>query len=114
MFTAKELNTIDTGYFSIIASGGCTVTLQSKNTGHCWHILLQEYPHFRSYMIYHTHHRGTLYHEHGHGATLSGCLSQIRNHDIYWLSRKAVANTIRRYAHEAEKHQGRIHQPQLR
>lgn len=35
MFTAKELNTIDTGYFSIIASGGCTVTLQSKNTGHC-------------------------------------------------------------------------------
>nr|DAX38903.1 MAG TPA: hypothetical protein [Caudoviricetes sp.] len=40
-------------------------------------------------MIYHTHHRGTLYHEHGHGATLSGCLSQIRNHDIYWLSRKS-------------------------
>ena len=30
MFTAKELNTIDTGYFSIIASGGCTVTLQSR------------------------------------------------------------------------------------
>ena len=25
MFTAKELNTIDTGYFSIVASGGCTV-----------------------------------------------------------------------------------------
>ena len=68
MFTAKELNTIDTGYFSIIASGGCTVTLQSKNTGHCWHILLQEYP---------------------HEATLSGCLSQIRNHDACWLSRKS-------------------------
>ena len=65
MFTAKELKNIDTRYFSVIASGGCTLTLQSKNTGHCWHILLQEYPHFRSCLIYHTHRRGTPYHEHG-------------------------------------------------
>ena len=89
MFAAKELKNIDAGYFSVIASGGCTLTIQSKNTGHCWHILLQEYPHFRSCLIYHTHHRGTPYHEHGHGATLSGCLSQIRNHDACWLSRKS-------------------------
>lgn len=85
MFTAKELNTIDTGYFSIIASGRLHRNAPVKKH----RTLLQEYPHFRSYMIYHTHHRGTLYHEHGHGATLSGCLSQIRNHDIYWLSRKS-------------------------
>ena len=51
MFTAKELKNIDAGYFSVIASGGCTLTIQSKNTGHCWHILLQEYPHFRSCLI---------------------------------------------------------------
>ena len=42
MFTAKELKNIDAGYFSVIASGGCTLTIQSKNTRHCWHILLQE------------------------------------------------------------------------
>lgn len=89
MFTAKELKNIDAGYFSVIASGGCTLTIQSKNTRHCWHILLQEYPHFRSCLIYHTHRRGTPYHEHGHEATLSGCLSQIRNHDACWLSRKS-------------------------
>ena len=89
MFTAKELKTIDAGYFSIIASGGYTITLQSKNTGHCWHILLQEYPHFRSFLIYHTHHRGTPYHAHGHGANLINCIRQIQNHDSYWLSRKS-------------------------
>ena len=59
MFTAEELKDIDAGYFSVIASGGFTLTLQSKNTGHCWHILLQEYPHFRSCLIYHTHRKGT-------------------------------------------------------
>lgn len=30
MFTAKELQNIDAGYFSVIASGGCALTLQSK------------------------------------------------------------------------------------
>lgn len=35
MFTAKELKNIDAGYFSVIASGGCTLTIQSKNTRHC-------------------------------------------------------------------------------
>ena len=75
--------------FFYLASGISTITLQSRNTGHCWHILLQEYAGFQSCRIYHTHHRGTPYHEHGHGATLSGCLSQIRNHDAYWLSRKS-------------------------
>ena len=111
MFTAKELKNIDTRYFSVIASGECTLTLQSKNTGHCWHILLQEYPHFRSCLIYHTHHRGTPYHEHGHGATLSGCLSQIRNHDACWLSRKSRLKPHKEVRHEAEKHQSSIHQP---
>ena len=114
MFTAKELNTIDTGYFSIIASGGCTVTLQSKNTGHCWHILLQEYPHFRSYMIYHTitgeHSTTSMATEPRFPAASARSETTIST----GFPGKAVANTIRRYAHEAEKHQGRIHQPQLR
>ena len=48
MFTPKELNAIDPVYFSIIALHGSAVTLQSNNTGHCWHILLEEYPRFRN------------------------------------------------------------------
>ena len=38
MFTQKELNAIDPIYFSIIALHGSAVTLQSNNTGHCWHM----------------------------------------------------------------------------
>ena len=39
MITPKQLKAIDITYFTILASGSFTVTLQSRNTGHCWHIL---------------------------------------------------------------------------
>ena len=104
MFTAKELQNIDAGYFSVIASGGCALTLQSKNTGHCWHILLEEYPSFRSCRIYHTHQKGSPYHEHAHGASLYGCLRQIKAHDRYWLGKRKAS---RKYTtdHQAENRQ---------
>ena len=51
MITPKQLKAIDITYFTILASGSFTVTLQSRNTGHCWHILFQEYPHFKSCLI---------------------------------------------------------------
>ena len=66
MFTAKELQNIEAGYFSVIASGGCTLTLQSKNTGHCWHNLLQVYTHFRRCLINLPHRRGTRSTAHSH------------------------------------------------
>ncbi|WP_044918508.1 hypothetical protein [Enterocloster clostridioformis] len=107
MFTPKELKAIDPVYFSIIASNGSAVTLQSNNTGHCWHILLEEYPHFRSCRIYHTHRRGTPYHEHGHGATLSGCIQKIRSHDTYWLGRERAYRKRRRKHHKTEEQEVR-------
>lgn len=70
MITPKQLKAIDITYFTILASGSFTVTLQSRNTGHCWHILFQEYPHFKSCLIYHTHHKGSPYHRHGHSPSL--------------------------------------------
>lgn len=51
MITPKQLKAIDITYFTILASGSFTVTLQSRNTGHCWHILFQEYPHFKSCLL---------------------------------------------------------------
>ena len=108
MFTLKELKVIDLNYFSIIASNGSTVTLQSNNTGHCWHILLEEYPHFKSYRIYHTHHKGTPYHEHGHGATFSICLQQIQSHDMYWLNNKKRSQKYNPKQHHAEKQEVRL------
>ena len=88
MITPKQLKAIDITYFTILASGSFTVTLQSRNTGHCWHILFQEYPHFKSCLIYHTHHKGSPYHRHGHSPSLPGCIRQIKRHDAYWLSRQ--------------------------
>lgn len=104
MFTSKELKAIDSNYFFIIASNGSAVTLQSKNTGHCWHILLEEYRSFRSCRIYHTHRRGTSYHEHGHEATLSKCIRQIQSHDLYWLGQSRPGRKSP-FNHQAESRQ---------
>ncbi len=38
MFTQKDLRNIDRSYFRVISAGCFGVTLQSKNTSHCWHI----------------------------------------------------------------------------
>lgn len=87
MFTKKDLKAVDRKYFNVFGAGCFTVTLQSRNTGHCWHIVLEEYRHFTSCLIYHTHERGTPFHLHGHGRDIQSCLKQIRSHDTYWLSK---------------------------
>lgn len=86
MFTQEELDQIDASYFKIIKAGNHTVTLQSKNTKHCWHILHQEYPHFKSCKIYHTHKENTAYHEHGSAPTLAQAINEIREHDTFQLN----------------------------
>ena len=97
MFTAEELQSIDRSYFRVIGCSCFAVTLQSRNTGHCWHILQQEYGRFSTCTIFHTHHYGTAYHEHGHAATLALCIRQIVSHDTWWLNRQ----TFRRsHAHQ--------------
>ncbi len=55
MFTCNELKNINHTYFNILHGGCYSVTLQSKNTKHYWHILHQQYPAFTSCKIYHKH-----------------------------------------------------------
>lgn len=88
MFSTNELNQIDDSYFKVISKGAFTVTLQSKNTEHCWHILLQEYGKIKSCIIYHTHHIGTAYHLHGHASSLLNALEEIHDHDEYHLAQR--------------------------
>ena len=89
MFTQKDLKSIDRGYF-IVKSAGCYgVTLQSKNTRHCWYIENEDLGYFESCKIWHTHHEGTAMHEHGHGKTLHSCMRQIKSHDEYQLKKDA-------------------------
>ena len=118
MFTPKELNAIDPVYFSIIALHGSAVTLQSNNTGHCWHILLEEYPRFRSCRIYHTHHRGTPYHNTGMELRFPAVSGRSGPMTPIGLAGKGLVGsdpgkttkqTNRRYAHEQETYQSRIH-----
>ncbi len=87
MFTQKDLRNIDRSYFRVISAGCFGVTLQSKNTSHCWHIASEDFGNYKSCKIYHTHHEGTAYHEHGHGRMLGSCMEQIRSHDRYQLAK---------------------------
>ena len=115
MFTQKELNAIDPIYFSIIALHGSAVTLQSNNTGHCWHILLEEYPRFRSCRIYHTNTDMEL-----RFPTVSGRSDPMTPIGLAGkrLVGSAPGNTTkqtnRRYTHEQETYQSRIYQPPFR
>lgn len=93
MFQTKELERLDSNYFVILQKNAHSVTLQSKNTGHCWHILHLEYPTFKSCTIYHNHKMGADYHTHGHAPTLAHAISLIMDHDIFQMNgRKRVKN----------------------
>lgn len=85
MFKNKELNSIDKSYFNIIQLSLHTVTIQSKNTKHFWHILQQEYPTFSSCIIYHRHNEYYSYHLHGHAPTLKRALIDIQKHDDFQI-----------------------------
>lgn len=86
MFHTKELTMLNKDYFNIIQQSVHCVTLQSKNTGHYWHIIHQEYSTFKSCIIYHNHTSGAAYHVHGCAPTLADAVSRITSHDIFQLN----------------------------
>lgn len=85
MFQSKELAMLNSSYFIIIQKSVHCVTLQSKNTGHYWHIIHQEYPTFKSCVIYHNHTSGASYHVHGCVPNLDDAVSRIVSHDAFQL-----------------------------
>ena len=95
MFSTNEIDQIDDDYFIVINKNAFTVTLQSKNTEHCWHILLREYGRAKSCIIYHTHHAGTAYHLHGHACSLSAALETIHDHDEFHLTHRVNRKSYR-------------------
>lgn len=86
MFTQSDFRLIDKSYFDIINQNAYTVTLYSRNTGHCWHIIKQIYNHNETYQIYHTHKIGTAYHLHGHTKSFKLALLSICDHDVFQLA----------------------------
>ena len=86
MYTTQEINkNVDPKYFNILGKSAFTVTLQSKNTKHCWHILDREYSRQSSVAILHTHTYGTEYHMQGQAPNLELAIKQIKMHDDYHL-----------------------------
>ena len=102
MISQKEINSIDREYFTVITAGCFGITLQSKNTKHCWYIACRDLGYMQDFLICHTHHRDTPMHEHGHGKTLHSCIRQIKSHDEYQLKKDARKCRHARYRrHEA-------------
>lgn len=97
MITQKEINSLDRQYFTVIHAGCFGVTLQSKNTLHCWYIACEDLGYMQSFRIDHTHVRNTPMHHHGRGKTFQSCIRQIKSHDEYQLKKDAAKRRHNRY-----------------
>lgn len=86
MFTTKELQSIDRSYFNVIQATCICVTLQSKNTKHFWHILHEEYPHFKTCQVSHKHNYSDAYHQHRNQPTLKKAIEEIKSHDEFQIN----------------------------
>lgn len=86
LFTTKELQSIDRSYFNVIQATCICVTLQSKNTKHFWHILHEEYPHFKTCQVSHKHNYSDAYHQHRNQPTLKKAIEEIKSHDEFQIN----------------------------
>lgn len=91
MITKEELREVEGSYFEVLQTSGFAVTLQSKNTGHYWHLLEREYPTFRHFVVYHKHNASDGYHAQGTARDLAAAVSGIRSHDEFQLSGRRKA-----------------------
>jgi hypothetical protein len=86
LFSQKELRGIDHSYFNILQANCFSVTLQSKNTKHYWHIIHQEYPAFKSCQVTHKHNLSDEYHSHRNQPTLEKAIQEIKSHDDFQIN----------------------------
>ena len=87
MITPKELRSIDRSYFDVIEATPFYIVLRSKNTGHWWYLLEQEYSCFRSFYVSHKHHETDSYHPQTCRGSVEDCCLYIKGHDAYHLKR---------------------------
>lgn len=85
MFDEKQLSQLDPVHFNIITLDDRDVTIQSRNTGHCWYLHCTEYPTEGAYIIFHKHRFSHPYHQHGRGNSLHQAIKSIKNHDRWHM-----------------------------
>lgn len=84
MFDAKELDSLDPNYFTIIYKEHFDVTIRSKNTRHFWSLHSPDCPE-GIVVIFHSHH-AEPYHMHGRTRTLRQAVRGIKRHDKWQMN----------------------------
>ena len=85
MFDAKELDSLDPKYFTIICKDVYDVTIKSNNTGHYWQLHNPEYPTPGQVIIFHAHSGRIPYHLHGRAGSLRQAVRHIQSHDRWQM-----------------------------
>ena len=84
LFSRDELSLLKNGYFRIIRIEERFVTVQSKNTGHCWMIFKKVLETEKPVVLYHKHNiTDEYYHEHKRDWTVAKVIKEIKKHDRY-------------------------------
>lgn len=104
MIEQSDIEIVDKEYFEIMESKDYVLVLRSRNTGHFWCLLEQEYNGCRFFQIRHRHHAENPYHIQKSRATIADCCEYIQSHDAYHL-KKERRKEERRQRRQAEKHQ---------
>lgn len=86
MISTKEIALIDKSYFNVLQATGYAIYLQSKNTKHFWGIIVEEFPSFRHFQVYHKHNAIDQYHRHRDRATLEATIKEIQRHDMFQMN----------------------------
>ena len=91
----SDIRQIDTHYFNIIEATPFFIVLESKNTGHFWHLLHTDLNGRVSYRISHKHHRQDSFHPQSSSRSITAACKYIKKHDLYHL-RRQKAKAFRR------------------
>lgn len=102
MFTRREKQLIEDGYFTIIRNEDKYIEVRSKNTRHQWIIYKNSFDSNKPVTLYHKHRADVeYYHRHWETWTVELAVKSIKNHDNYvmnngkkvkWMKKKGRSN----------------------
>ena len=99
-FSKTELSFLKNDYFKVIRVEDRFVSVQSKNTGHCWMIFKKTYDPDRPIVLHHKHSiTDEWYHEHKRGWSVEEMVKEIKRHDKYVVAHPNYLK-LKRYGHK--------------
>lgn len=99
-FSKTELSLLKNDYFKVIRVEDRFVSVQSKNTGHCWMIFKKTYDPDRPVVLHHKHSiTDEWYHEHKRGWSVEEMVKEIKKHDKYVIAHPNYLKQ-KRYGHK--------------